>query len=313
MTNRDNYFKITDIAENECTFLFFCCVNGFLSDDYEKPNMDYYDVYEEKAVRENGVWKLPETVHNLREALIGGAECNKQYLASHLTIYAHRSRNAEKQLEEDYTCFIRDYALGVWQLENTDKLYVSGINDNYRSYEYPIGIQLGDDPVMVYIDDEKAELYLTTHYIADLIRMTVYADEPDVLIVEDLFGGYDGEKYIIYTERYIRIDTAEMYPATGIVTRYIKERLSTRMLNTHSDHVYLECDGIMYNNDFLYREDGANSELTLIEDNGDSLVFSSLFHSADDRNAPVEKRFRYEMHRTDEGMWELGEYEEIQL
>ena len=69
----------------------------------------------------------------------------------------------------------------------------------------------------------------------------------------------------------------------------------------------------MYNNDFLYREDGANSELTLIEDNGDSLVFSSLFHSADDRNAPVEKRFRYEMHRTDEGMWELGEYEEIQL
>ena len=313
MTDRDNYFKITDVTENECTFLFFCCENGFLGDDYEKPDTDYYDVYEEKAVREDGVWKLPETVHNLRETLVGRAECNKQFLVTRLTNHAHSSRKAERQLEEDYTRFIRDYALGVWQLENTDKLYVSGINNSFRSYEHPIGIQYGDRPVMVYIDDETAELYLTTDYIADLIKMTVYADEPDVLIVEDIFGGYDGTKYVSSTERYIRTDTAVMYPETGIVTRYIHERLTTRWLNTHSDSVNVVSDGTEYNNDFRYRADGANNELTLIEDNGDSLVFSSLFRNAGDMNAPVEKRFRYEIHRTDEGMWELGEYEEIQL
>lgn len=311
MTNNDNYFKITEVGEDDCTFLFFCCMNGLITDDYAKPDMDYYTVYEETAVRENGVWKLTEAIHLTHKSSLALAECNKQDLVTRMTQYAHSSRKAEKQIEEDYSCFIRDYALGVWQLENTDKLYVSGINDSYSSYEYPISIQFGDRPVMVYIDDEIAEMYLSTDYVADLIRMTVYANEPDVLIVEDLFGSYDGEKYITSTEKYIRIDTAGMYPETGIVTRYIHERLYTRWMNTYRDYAELECDGIMYNNDFFYRADGANRELTFIEDNGDSLVFTSLFHCADDLNAPAEKRFRYEMHRTDDGWWELGDFEDM--
>ena len=306
ITGEHSWFNITDVSDNQCSFLFFCPSDG-------EKDMINYDVYEFCAVKENGGWKLPRFVCEETDCLVGsidkcdalaGAEMRRlTYLGSH------------NSLEENYIRVMRDHFRGVWTTESTNfngRYYVLGVNGNY-DYEDDQGnalIWYGDHPIYAYADDEKAELYFTTDFIANIIHYCVYADEPDVMIVEDLYGNYSDGNYTKRTETYTRVDDAEPYPDKGAFTFYLARKLDCRHFRQSEHCVMIEYDGFEYNNDDRYR-DGPPRELRLIEDNGDSIILSSLFHRGEDRDAPYERRFKYEMHRTDEGVWELGDFEDL--
>ena len=304
ITGEHSWFNITDVSDNQCSFLFFCPRDG-------EKDMINYDAYEFCAVKENGEWKLPRFVCEDADCLEGrvdyalvGAEMRRlTYLGSH------------NSLEENYIRVMRDHFRGVWTTESTNfngRYYVLGVNGNY-DYEDDQGnalIWYGDHPIYAYADDEKAELYFTTDFIANIIHYCVYADEPDVMIVEDLYGNYSDGNYTKRTETYTRVDDAEPYPDKGAFTFYLAGKLDCRNFRKSEHFVTIECDGIEYNNNDRFRAVPPR-ELRLIEDNGDSLILSSLFYMGWDENAPVGGRFRYEMHRTDEGMWELGDFEDL--
>ena len=303
ITGEHSWFNITDVSDNQCSFLFFCPSDG-------EKDMINYDAYEFCAVKENGEWKLPRFVCEDADCLEGrvdyalvGAEMRRlTYFGSH------------NSLEENYVRVMREHFRGVWTDESTTlngRCFVLGVN---RNYEVEGGgnalIWYGDHPIYACVDDKKAEMYCTTDYIANIIHYCVYANEPDVMIVEDLYGNYSDGKYTKHTETYTRVDDAESYPDTGAFTFYLARKLDCRHFRQSEHCVTIEYDGFEYNNDDRYR-DGPPRELRLIEDNGDSIILSSLFHRGDDRDAPYERRFKYEMHRTDEGVWELGDFEDM--
>lgn len=206
-------------------------------------------------------------------------------------------------LEEDYKRVFRENLLGVWHCRETGQYVVIGINENYPDSEKCFG---GTDcPVSIKKDREKIELYLR-NYIDDHSKAEIYSDKPDELILTDLYEYSDGQKRV---EHFDRIDTADMYPETGKLNFYIQTFLSCRGLGDFSPFFTLVYDEKHYVNHYMDAPITDN-ELTLIEDNGDSIVFSSLFYSDGDKTGESIKRFKFVLHRTDEG-WKVREYEPI--
>jgi len=213
----------------------------------------------------------------------------------------------DMKLEEDFKRIFRENLLGVWKRREDGSYTVIGINDKYPdSGEWFIGY---GHPVLIKENDEKLELYIN-NYIGDSFVTVIYFDKPDELICTELYD-YDSEN--VLSAHYDRVDTAEMYPETGKLNFFIHTLLMIRGLGIYAPFVDIEYGGKMYSNDnSIPYVPYIDCEYELIEDNGDSLIFSSLFYEKGDEKHTVVKRFRYELHRDGE-YWKLGEFEPYEV
>ena len=213
----------------------------------------------------------------------------------------------DRKLEDDYKRIFRENLLGVWKRREGGSYTVIGINDKYPdSGEWFIGAGY---PVSITENDEKLELYIK-NYIGDTFRIVIYLDKPDELICTELYD-YDSEN--VLSAHYDRVDTAEMYPETGKLNFFIHTLLMIRGLGIYAPFVDIEYGGKKYSNDnSIPYVPYIDCEYELIEDNGDSLIFSSLFYEKGDEKHTVVKRFRYELHKDGE-YWKLRDFEPYEL
>ena len=221
----------------------------------------------------------------------------------------------EQRLENEYRRLISEYMLGVWRPEQNNMAnydVIVGVNEKYS--DAMAGFPGGGYPEKITIDDEKTEVYLV-NYVGDISVIEIYPDKPDELILTEIYFR-SGEEARQQSVRYRRIDTAGMYPKTGKLNKYIYTLLHYRGFAIFGPDTEIEYEGKIYSNDaaaLVYVTDTPEAEdfdYELIEDNGDSMVFSSLFYEVGDETYTLVKRFGYELHR-DGNYWKLGEYYEI--
>lgn len=220
----------------------------------------------------------------------------------------------EQRLENEYRRLISEYMLGVWRPEQNNMAnydVIVGVNEKYS--DAMAGFPGGGYPEKITIDDEKTEVYLV-NYVGDISVIEIYPDKPDELMLTETYihNGEEARQSVCYR----RIDTAGMYPGTGRLNEYIYTLLYYRGFAIFGPNTEIEYEGKIYSNDaaaLVYVTDApkvADFDYELIEDNGDSMVFSSLFYEVGDETYTLVKRFGYELHRNGE-FWELGEYYEI--
>lgn len=202
------------------------------------------------------------------------------------------------ELSGEFNCYsnlIEENFLGVWESETGQK-FIIGINPNYDIPEYKNNGRIE----RVTQNGNIIQLFVK-NYVGDEDRLEINKSVPNIILSYDEYKAAHDPEYI--PEKFILIDSAEMYSDIGNYNQYIESMLYIKYGYFHG----FGTDIGVYSNDSYQT---SVQKFTILEEHSENkLIFVEAFEDTTSINRD-NVVIRYELLRNGD-YWEIGEWEII--